>query len=275
MNKQHEEYLIKKVKNKFSIIEHQFYQEFMNSNYNPNYDEQSGTSDDWFNENIADLFYLILSFFESRQLHLTYNNFLALFEEAIKTESSLLKEKFDYEQDYAELVILRKFRRFLNPFPEFDYNENLTNDSIKLHQLLGNTDFILKKSGNTITGEADIYKAVKWVMELYFPKVRSRNKASFIRGFKSYHPDILVPELKTAIEYKYIRSKKENDIDEYLDQIKIDSVNYEGDSRYENFIAVVYFKNSSIATPQRIMESWKEKKFPKNWKLILTFNSGT
>lgn len=127
---------------------------------------------------------------------------------------------------------------------------------------------ILSNINKAINNEADIYKEVKWILGLYYPTCRSKNKASFIQGFKSYEPDILIPELKVAIEYKYLKSKKDN-IDEYLDQIKVDSTNYTGDNRYDKFIAVCCIGNAGIATSDSIEEAWKAKKFPSNWELII------
>ena len=119
-----------------------------------------------------------------------------------------------------------------------------------------------------------IYKQVKWVLGLYYPSCRLRNKASFIQEFKAYNPDLLIPELKTAIEYKYVKSATDN-IDEFIDQIRIDVANYTDDYRYENFIAVIYIQNTSVATPESIEVAWKAKKFPNNWELVIVNGSPT
>src|SRR5690606_13691075 len=120
--------------------------------------------------------------------------------------------------------------------------------------------------------EEHIYIPIKWIIGLYFPKVRRKNQASFIQKFQHYKPDILIPELKTAIEYKYIKSEKENDIEKYIDEIRTDSINYVGDERYDNFIACVYLKSNAITTPQEIEACWETKNFPINWKLIISSN---
>jgi hypothetical protein len=105
-------------------------------------------------------------------------------------------------------------------------------ENLKLFSLLQNTGFIIKNLNKPIKNESDIYQQVKWVLGLYYPICRLRNKASFIQEFKTYNPDILIPELKTAIEYKYLDAANDN-IDEFIDQIKIDATNYVNDSKYE------------------------------------------
>ncbi|CAD5258088.1 MULTISPECIES: hypothetical protein [unclassified Imperialibacter] len=96
-----------------------------------------------------------------------------------------------------------------------------------------------------------------------------KNKASFIQQFKTYDPDILIPELNVAIEYKFIR--KGNIIEDYIDQVKTDANNYKGDNRYENFVAVLCIEDSASATEDNIRESWTAKNFPDNWDLVVAF----
>ena len=167
--------------------------------------------------------------------------------------------------------MLDEFRTFLNPHVEFSLSKEENADIDKLESVLKNTNHILKRLDVSVTGEADIYKAVRWILGLYFPKTRAVKKASFIEEFKTYHPDILVPELKTAIEYKYVKADdKESDVENYIDEIKTDSVNYKNDYRYDNFIAVIYFNDSSITTPEKINACWNSKDFPDSWTLIIS-----
>jgi len=144
----------------------------------------------------------------------------------------------------------------LEPFAFFDYSKIKVDENLKLYSILQNTGFIIKNLNNPIKNESDIYQKVKWILGVYYPSCRLRNKASFIQQFKTYNPDILIPELKTAIEYKYVDSANDN-IDEFIDQIKIDAINYINDSRFENFYAVIYIEDISIATPESIEITWK------------------
>ncbi|KFC19111.1 PD-(D/E)XK nuclease domain-containing protein [Epilithonimonas lactis] len=157
----------------------------------------------------------------------------------------------------------------MEPFSFFDYAKIKEDENLKLFSLLQNTGFIVKNLNKPIKNESDIYQQVKWILGLYYPSCRLRNKASFIQEFKAYNPDILIPEMKTAIEYKYVDSANDN-IDEFMDQIKIDATNYVNDSRYENFYAVIYIEDISISTPESIEIAWKSKHFPNNWNLVLS-----
>ncbi|WP_242203226.1 PD-(D/E)XK nuclease domain-containing protein [Aestuariivivens insulae] len=95
---------------------------------------------------------------------------------------------------------------------------------------------------------------------------RNLGKARFVKKFTTYHPDILVPEISSAVEYKYIR--KGAGIETYLDQIKTDADNYEGDPEYKFFYAVIYFEDKSVINPAGFKQAVIEKKFPENWTLI-------
>ena len=68
---------------------------------------------------------------------------------------------------------------------------------------------------------------------------------------------------------------KSNNLDEFIDQVRVDATNYTDDYRYENFIAVIYIENTSVATPESIEVAWKAKKFPNNWELIIVNGSPT
>lgn len=81
----------------------------------------------------------------------------------------------------------------------------------------------------------------------------------------------MIPELKTAIEYKYIDHEDKN-IGDYLDHIYVGSTNYVDDLKYDRFIAVIYIEDVVIATPEAIKSAWDNKKFPKTWQLVISGN---
>ena len=126
---------------------------------------------------------------------------------------------------------------------------------------------IIKHTSTNVKGEADIYNQVKWVLQFSFPGVRNKNKSRFISSFKTYNPDILIPDKHVAIEYKYVRD--ENEIENYIDQIKIDSASYIDDPDYKIFYAVLYIINYGKFTNDSIHYAWDKKIFPTNWKLII------
>ncbi len=265
-------FLEKEIKRTINSIEHNYFQYFKRFKYGDEEEEYPGWTKSWLESRITDLYHLILAYLEARQMTIFLDTFKATFKDKIDDTDFILQETLTDPEFDPELAILTKFRRFLEVFKAFDSKQSKEDDYIKLISILENTDFILKNCNSTINNEADIYKQVKWVLGLFYPLCRKLNKASFIQEFKIYIPDILIPELKVAIEYKYIKSKNDN-IDNYIDQIRIDAINYVDDYRYESFIAVIYIEDTSIATPESIRMSWKAKKFPNNWDLVIVNGS--
>lgn len=270
MKKEEIDFIVDKIKNLSASIEHNFTEQYMSNTYGEGYyEEYSGYNESWLKQSIESLYYLILAYFESKSFLSSYETFKNQFKTLIENKNDLLKEKQYHPEEEAELIIMHNYFLYLNPFPDFS-NKNNIDEYFKLQSILRNTNHIIEKLNIVVKREADIYKEVRWIIGLYFPKTRLRNKASFIQEFKSYHPDILIPELKTAVEYKFINVDDENHIEKYIDELKIDSVNYIGDQNYNRFIAVIYRNNNSLSTPEMIIESWKSKNFPKNWELIIS-----
>lgn len=273
MSEQEIKYIVEQIKNAISSIENTFFQEYMNNQYSSIEEENPGYLKDWMENRISELYFLIISYLEAKgmvnYLRVFHEQFDSLFKDA---KGNLLEEELYHPDMEAELKIIHDFRKALSPFKAFDYKLAAEEESIKLSSILRHTDFILKNVNATVADEADIYNQVKWVLSLYFPKCRLKNKASFIQQFKTYNPDILIPELKTAIEYKYIKDQNQN-LDNYIDQIRTDANNYTDDVRYENFIAVIYIAYSGLATTDSIQVSWEQKKFPKNWELVIVIGS--
>lgn len=266
-------YLEEQIKKQINSIENTYLYEYTNYTYYNEQEEYPGYTKGWLKERIKDLYNLIKAYFEVKGLSIYLNDFIKKFEDFVNNkESKLLQTELLHSEGGDELKVIIDFKRALEPFKAFDYNKSHEEEQVKLSNLLKNTDFILKNTLASINNEADIYKQVKWVLGLYYPSCRHVNKASFIKEFSTYHPDILIPELKTAIEYKYIRDKAEN-IDKYLDAVKIDATNYTEDFRYDHFIAVLYIKDTSIATEQAIHVAWEQKKFPENWRLVIAMGS--
>lgn len=265
-------FLENQIKNTIYSIAHEHYQIVMAEEMGEQYEEEfPGWTETWITNRLKDLYFLILSFLEGREMHNLLETFKLRFDMLISSDNrvELLKREQTHPEASEELLLLIEFKRFLEPFKSFDYNQIKDDEVERLISVLKNTGFIIKNIKTKIAKEADIYNQVKWVLDLYYPTTKLRNKASFIHQFKSYNPDILIPELKVAIEYKYIDSPSDN-IDEFLDQLHTDATNYKDDFRYETFIAVIYIENISIATPESIDVAWKSKLFPKNWHLVLS-----
>ncbi len=267
-------YLENQIKQTISSIEHAHFQYYMAESNGEEYDDDyPGWTKSWLNMRLADLYFLIFAYLEGRDMLMFLDTFKTKFKDTIENKEDLLLDTTQtHPESEGELKIIVGFKRFLDPFKFFDYREFKEDEIFKLESILRNTGFILKKVKAKINNEADIYNQVKWVLGLYYPSTRRKSKASFIGEFKSYNPDILIPELKVAIEYKYIDSQSDN-IDEFIDQLKIDAINYIEDYKYDTFYAVIYIEDISIATPENIEIAWKEKKFPNNWNLVLSGHS--
>jgi hypothetical protein len=271
-------YIEIEIKRIISSVENTFYHEFMRYELDQEEEEYPGYTKDWIKYRIKDLYYLIKVYLEAKGVTVYLKDFHEKFDAFVNDDTiNLLKSDLYHPDGEQELEIIVNFKTFLAPFKVFDYQHTQQEEIVRLKSILKHTDYILKNSNakNAKKGvhEPDIVKAVKWVLRLYYPKCRLLNdKASFTQEFKTYVPDILIPELKTAIEYKYIRDESCN-IDEYIDQIRADATNYTDDHRYENFIAVLYVENAAIATHDAIQVSWDQKKFPRNWELVIAAGS--
>lgn len=261
-------YMETKIKSLLSSIRKEHFQHYMNSQTSNYEEEYHGFTEYWLRERIRDLYVMIQAYLERKEMKLLLETFKYRFEEVVNNDDKILhEESFHPEEPAEELTVINDFKRFLEVFHSFDHNYDNVIETNRLLKILEETGLILEKMGIYPTKEAEVYNSIKWVIDLYYPSTRKKNKARFIGKFKKYNPDILVPEIKTAIEYKFIKSK--SNIDEYLDQIKIDATNYRNDNDYENFIAVLYFMGSVSATKESIETAWKAKRFPKNWKLVI------
>lgn len=265
-------FIEKELKKTISSIESSHFQHMMRSQYDHEPEEYPGWTTSWLKTRIRDLYHLILAYLEAKQMTNFLDTFKSTFKDKIGDDDFILNEELTNPEGEPELTIINSFKQFLDVFKTFDYKQTREDEIIKLLSILKNTDFILKNCNSDIINEADIYKQVKWVLGLFYPSCRKLNKASFIQEFKTYNPDILIPELKVAIEYKHIKTKDDN-IDDFIDQIRNDATNYVGDYRYEYFIAVIYFEDTSIATPESIEIAWKTKRFPNNWELVIVNGS--
>ncbi|MGJ1291277.1 MULTISPECIES: hypothetical protein [Sphingobacterium] len=275
LEKEEINYLSEKIKNRLNIIEQTHYNHFKQQELEEDYvEDYPGWTTEWLKKSIQELYVMISAYLEAKQMPILLNNFQKKFLDSITNDKKILLSGILHPEGDDELIITNEFRSFLSPFKYFDHMRINEENVVKLTSILKNTDFIIKNCNIEVVREADIYNQVKWVLGLYYPTCRLKNKASFIQEFKTYEPDILIPELKTAIEYKFI-SKASDNIDNFIDQVRTDANNYVGDRSYENFIAVIYLEDSSLATTKQIQTSWNSKNFPLNWELVVVIGSPT
>lgn len=218
---------------------------------------------------IANNLYHHISLYLERKGYFEYlKEFKSFFKNTMTIKEKILEIVRDDEGEaYLQLTI--DINMFLRPLQEFGVKIPVTKneDYFKLQNILSETKAILNHAKiSNPKNEAEIYNAVKWILEFIFPTTRKTNSAKFIGKFGTYKPDILIPEVQTAIEYKYIQNNGSN-IGTYIDQLHADSGRYKGDKDYNNFIAVVCLQNNTTLL-ESIKQDWKERKFPKNWELI-------
>lgn len=165
--------------------------------------------------------------------------------------------------------LLHEIWNFLSPFEFIEADKidmYLKQAGVKyLENILNSTAIIVKSClESPPKTEPEIYKSVKHVITSVFPDCK-HPRSNFLKTAKQYHPDVLIPHIHVAIEYKYANCEEK--LKNVIDEISIDQKGYTGDSDYHLFYAVFYTKGS-IWSSDRFKKVWDEKEFPKNWKYI-------
>lgn len=195
------------------------------------------------------------------------NEFKSKIQPYLEENQKILTEKHHNEtgENYSEFVSL--VWSYLSPFPAFGFDDEflLKRTGITyLENILESTGVIIKALEKSPKSETQVYKAVKLVSQATFPAATFPTE-SFQKTAKCYIPDILIPSLNCAIEYKYAES--ETDLIRTIDEILIDVKGYAKNPTYKLFYAVFYVK-PGIWVRKRFDQVWKEKEFPENWKGI-------
>jgi len=231
------------------------------------YNYEVEDNDTWLFHGTRILYYKICLFLELKDVPSYLQMFTAKFGSIINDEKQVKESRGPlYDNSEPSMIIHDEFREFLWSFYEFDYALTKKIESNKLKLILENTNSIISKTNTNITNETSIYNPVKWVVEIVYPHTRNLGKARFIKKFATYHPDILVPEISSAVEFKYIRKGK--NAEKYIDQLKTDADNYDGDPEYKYFYAVVFYEDKSDINPAGFKQAIREKKFPENWTVL-------
>jgi hypothetical protein len=269
-------YLSKKIQKQLWTIESDHFNMNMNDLYNEGFNvSDSRASILWRIKNVHEQ---ILCFLEMKGLGRWMNRFENEFSEKMNDESFLLETDGGSEEHDPELIITQRFRSYLTVFNEFDSTPTTEGIGSNKHEYDGlelladvikNTQHIIENVNHPVTNEASIYNQVEWVLRVIFSSTRRVNKSRFISDFKNYEPDLLIPELRTTIEYKYI--KEEKDIATHIDQVKTDADNYKGDPEYDNFYAAFYISSQKIVAEKSILAAWGNKGFAKNWRPFVIY----
>lgn len=221
-----------------------------------------------FIENTRSVYKLICNYLEDHN-HLQY---LAEFKLAMKpyfdTPKEMLAGEMNDYDGHVHSKLIQDISDFLNAYEfygEQGYEYLMRRAGILyLENILENTAVIINELGKKPNSETTVYKSVKVVCKAAFPTAEYPT-TPFISIAKEYKPDILIPYLNCAIEYKY--ATDENRLKEIIDQILIDVHGYSNHPTYKIFYAVFYVK-PDIWGRKKFGEVWKEKNFPQNWKGI-------
>jgi hypothetical protein len=273
MSKGHEtEILAKEIQRLLIELENYFWDVFAYSDF-----EQDNLSiyekvtrqdtETWLFHGTRELYYKICLFLELKEVPIYLKMFTSKFGQLIDEKKKVLEGRAPlYDASEPTLIIHDDFRDFLSGFSEFDHSKMNRFRANRLKFILENTNNILARTNTKILREASIYKAVRWFIELVYPETRKNNKSRFVKKFTCYMPDILVPEIKSSIEYKMIR--KGSNAGKYTDQLKTDADSYTGDPEYSFFYAVVFFEDKNDLNKAAFEHAIIEKKFPANWLII-------
>lgn len=192
-------------------------------------------------ERLTERLYLsTIRLLETEALPAYLRQFLSKFGEPLNANQAATAYDIDTMGDgEPHIVFLAQIRQFLEPLDVLDgTNHYLRFAGIQyLETVLNNTASIIHKSGENPTSEPGVYNLVRNVLEAIFPSAISP-KSNFLKTAQEYKPDILIPELSTAIEYKY--AKDEAKLKATIAQISDDVKGYTGDVDYDLFYAVFY-----------------------------------
>lgn len=213
-----------------------------------------------------------LIYFELKGIPLYIENFKNEFQKLI-VDGLGDRQLADYDGTdiyYNDHSIVTKFyRENLFPFRAFGSGDSAHLTGLDyLEKILNSTNRILSDRNIKPTQESEVYSSVRIVVEATF----SDTQASFPGGTKvinqmaqGYIPDILIPDLQCAIEYKFADSEK--DLNTKIDQVLADVKGYDNHAIYNLFYAVFYVKTGAI-TKDRFDLLWQSKSFPSNWKPV-------
>jgi len=220
------------------------------------------------------LYLTTVCYLDANNLNAYLNQFYLKFGE--KFDSNKAATQFDIDNLWLGEpynVFLTDLKQFLQPFDILGGKDiYLSLSGVQyLETVLRNTSAIIYKTGQSPKSETDVYKAVRSVLEAIFASAKSP-KSNFFKTAQEYKPDILIPELSVAVEYKY--AEDESKLKACIGQISDDVKGYSGDNDYNLFYAVFYVTNDFWGV-DKFNFAWEEKNFPKNWRAFYIVGNKT
>jgi len=206
--------------------------------------------------------YLSVSFYVEKN---NTPNYLSIFHKMFGDDCDKcpLYDNFEYDDFWTgefNNSFLLKISEFLTPFEFHDPTKKETG-LIYLETILKNTEYYLNSLEINPTKESDVYRPIRQVVHTVFPS--SINAGStFLKPNKQYKPDILIPELKAAVEYKFANTKDK--LNSNIEEVISDSQGYTNDFNYSFFYAVFYVTQDFLGN-SRFTETWKKHNLPDNW----------
>lgn len=268
-------YLVEQIKSRINGLGSEYFQhsmqiQYAEDDYNP---QDRSEKEEWIFETLGRIYILMVAYFDMKKLSGFRDLFIQKYSDKIENRSFMLESSgVPYGDTYDILLRLREFGDFLLPFKEFDiFREEKRMSTNILESVLKNTHLIISRTNTSITNETSVYNQVKWFLELLWPKTGLGKLPEFQGEFKYYTPDLHIPDIEVAIEYKLIREKDHPE--NHIDAVKLDSVNYKGNGNYKIFYAVLYFLNNKNHKEENIQQCWNNKEFPENWRPIFVFGS--
>lgn len=272
MNKndiEYQEFKIKKLLNEMSSAYSEIHFHERASSSDPeNYDLQNIISilEESFYYMAKSVYFLCIAYFELKNLSGYLNKFIKQVEPILESSEETLKGAYSEYTDEIHNNLLAVYWSYLQSFA---FLSDINNDElfkrtgiVYLESILESTGVIINDIKISPVTETQVSKAVKFVIKAVYPNA-SFPRESFQKTANCYKPDILIPSLNCAIEYKYAETEKK--LIETIDQILIDVKAYDKNPTYKIFYAVFYVRNN-IWSRKRFEAVWKEKEFPNNWK---------
>jgi hypothetical protein len=135
--------------------------------------------------------------------------------------------------------------------------------------ILHNTPKIIERGGLDPSSEAEVRGAVRGVLQLAFRDVV--REVPIPKSIKTYRPDIGVPSLMAAAEYKFIDSQQEAKA--ALDGIYADMRGYAGHYAWRSFYAVLYM-TSNFYNQADVDHEFRLVKADLNWTPLVVIGPG-
>lgn len=220
-----------------------------------------------FNNLLKKTYLIILAYIESQQNFEILNLYKKDLEIILENNFNAITTTYidEIEETLWISKELDKMKDYLIPYQSFNDDLNKNSGLLYLENILTSTGVLLNKLGIIPTSETQVYKPIKFILNNIFLD-SSFPSEPFHRTAKCYIPDILIPSLNVAIEYKY--ATDENKLINTIEQILIDVVGYSNHPIYKIFYAVFYVK-PGVCGEKRFTTIWNGFNFPKNWKPLL------